>query len=80
MSKLLDSHQLAQNDKELSKINSAYRVPLKDNIIRIVNKELVLFKPILANHWHVILIIVPISLRRKLFSHYHAGPSSGHMG
>ena len=73
-SKLLDSQQVAWNDKGLSTINSAYRVPLKDNTIQIVNKKLVPFKPILANHRHVLLIIVPISLRRKLFSHYHAGP------
>ena len=53
---------------------------MKDNTIQIVNKKLVPFKSILANHRHVLLIIVPISLRRKLFSHYHAGPSSGHMG
>ena len=79
-SKLLDSQQVAWNDKELSKINSAYRVSLKDNTIQLVNKKLVLFKPILANHRHGMLIIVPISLCRKLFSHYHAGPSSGHMG
>ena len=26
------------------------------------------------------LIIVPISLRRTLFDHYHGGPSGGHMG
>ena len=36
-----------------------------------------LFKPILANHWHVMFIVVPISLRRKVFSHHHVGPSSG---
>ena len=61
-SKLLDSQQVVWNDKDLSKINSAYRVPLKDNTIQIVNKNLVLFKSILANHRHVMLIIVPISL------------------
>ena len=38
-----------------------------------------LFKPILANHRHDMLIIVPISLRRKIFSHYHTCPSSGHI-
>ena len=77
---MLDSQQVAWNDKELSKINSAYRVPLKDNTIQIVNKNLVLFKLILANHRYAMLIIVPMSLRRKLFSHYHASPSNGHMG
>ena len=45
-----------------------------------MNNKLVLFKPILANHRHVIFIIVPISLRHKFFSHYHADPSGGYMG
>ena len=26
------------------------------------------------------LIVVPVALRRKLFAHYHSGPSGGHMG
>ena len=79
-SKLLDSQQVVYFDKELSEINSVYRVPLKDNTIQIVIKKIVLFKPILANHQYIMLIIVPLSLRRKLFRHYHAGPSSGHVG
>ena len=78
--KLLDSQQVPWNDKELFKLNSAYRVPLKDNTIQIVNKKLVIFKPILANHRHFMLMIVPISLHRKLFRLYHVSPSSGHMG
>ena len=78
--KLLDSQQVAWNDKDLFKINYTYRLPLKDNTIQIVNNKLALFKPILANDRHAMLIIVPISLRRKLFSHYHAGLRGKHMG
>ena len=59
-SKLLDLQQVTWNDKELSKINSAYHVPLKDNTIQIENKKLVIFKPFLANHRHVMLIVVPL--------------------
>ena len=29
---------------------------------------------------YIRLIIVPVSLRRRLFKHYHSGPSGGHMG
>ena len=79
-SKLLDSQQVAWNDKDLSKVNLACRFPLKDNTIQIVNRKLVLLKLILAYHCNAMLIIVPISLRLKLFSHYHTGPSGGHMG
>ena len=60
-------------------MNSVYCLPLKEKRIQIVNKKLVLFMPILANHRHVMLIVVLISLRRKLFSHYHAGSTCGHM-
>ena len=78
-SKLLDSQYVAWNDRNLSKVNSAYQLPLKDNTIQVMNKNLVLLKPILANHRHDMLVIVSISLRRKMCSHYHSGPSGGHM-
>ena len=45
-----------------------------------MNKKLVLFKLIIVNHQYIMLIIVPISLHRKHFSHYRAGSSSDHMG
>ena len=40
----------------------------------------ILYKSIFKNVKYVGLIIVPLSLRRLIFSHYHAGPSGGHMG
>ena len=80
MSKLSDTQHVTWEDKQLANINSAYKMPLKDGRIQIVNKKLVLFKSILANQRHIMLIIVPMSLRRKMFAHYHAGPSGGHMG
>ena len=39
-SKLLDSQQIAWNDKDLSKINPTYWLPLKDNIIQLWIKSL----------------------------------------
>ena len=80
MSKLVSSEKIDWKNEDLTAINRAYRSPLQDNRIQIVNKKLVLLKPILANHRHVMLIIVPSPLRRQLFSHYHAGPTGGHMG
>ena len=61
-------------------MNSVYHFPLKEKRIKIVNDKVILFKPILTDHHHVMLIVVPILLRRKLLSHYHAGPTGGHMG
>ena len=79
-SKLLDSHQVDWNDKDLFKVNSMYRSPLKNNTIQVVNTNLVISKPILTKHWYVMLIIVSISLRYMFFSHYHADRSGDHMG
>ena len=64
----------------LESIIPGYKTSLKEGIIKILNGELVLYKLILANHQYVVLIIVPQSLRRSVFSHFHSGPSGGHMG
>lgn len=80
MTKLSNPEHVAWDEGNLTKVNSAYKLPLKDGRIQIVNKKYVLFKSILANQRHIMLIIVPVALRRKMFSHYHAGPSGGHMG
>jgi len=53
---------------------------LAKGLIAIVNDKLVYFKPILMNMKYVTLLIVPENLRKPIFSHYHAGPSAGHMG
>ena len=63
----------------LESIIPGYKTYLTEGIIKILNGELVLYKPILANHQYVVLIIVPQSLRRSVFSHFHSGPSGGHM-
>ena len=41
---------------------------------------MVVFRPILSDIQYTGLIIVPEKLPRKIFVHYHAGPSAGHMG
>ena len=79
LSKLLDSEHTNWSDEDLAKVNSVYQLSLRDNRIQVMNKTLVLFKPILTNQWHVMIIIVRTSLRWKFFIHYHAGPSGGHM-
>ena len=57
-----------------------YTSMLAKGLITIVNDKLVCFKPILMNMKHITLIIVPENLRTSIFSHYHKGPSTGHMG
>lgn len=64
----------------LQDIHSSYHTPLKKGQVQIVDGKLIFFKPIFKNIKYIGLIIVPESLRRKLFSHYHASPIGGHMG
>lgn len=42
--------------------------------------KLVLFKPVSMKSKYITLLVIPFSLRCKLFDHYHAGPTGGHMG
>ena len=72
-----DTNWTVENLKQTS---AGYKTSLKDGIIRIFNKKLVLYKHILANNRFVALIIVPTALRRKIFIHFHAGPNGGHKG
>ena len=64
----------------LATIHSSYHSFLKAGHIQTMHGKLVLFKPIQTNSKYIGLIIVPEPLRHRLFSHYHAGPSGGHMG
>ena len=64
----------------LSTIDSKYYPHLKRGYLKIYNDRLVYLKPILMESRYIALLIVPNCLRRQLFSHYHAGPSGGHMG
>ena len=67
-------------EEDIKTVNMSYRDHLRKGRIQNLNGRLVLMKPILMNTKHVALIIVPQELRRKIFSHFHAGPSGGHMG
>jgi hypothetical protein len=63
----------------LNKVSSAYRRFLRDNRMRMMNGKLVAMQPV-SNHSQVLaLIVAPLSLRRHLFSAYHARPVTGHM-
>ena len=66
--------------EETAAAGQGYKLALQDGRVLLVDHKLVLFKPIFQQTRYVGLIIVPLSLRRKVFSHYHAGPSAGHMG
>ena len=61
-------------------MGAGYKTALKDGRIQVINKKLVLYKPIIVDNVFFSLIIVPTYLRQKIFSHFHARPNGGHMG
>ena len=61
-------------------IHQGYRDHMKKGLLTIAGDKILLCKPVDMADRCIGLIVVPCSLRRKIFSHYHAGPSGGHMG
>jgi hypothetical protein len=57
-----------------------YQDMLLQNHICLNNKRLVYMKPISLTNKSLSLIIVPASMRRTIFEHYHGSPSGAHMG
>ena len=57
-----------------------YKNALKRNQIYIDHNKLILEKDIMGASKTIRLVIVPKALRRQIFSHFHAGPTGGHMG
>ena len=68
------------NISQLTDVDVVYHRALNEGRIRILHGKLVLYKTIFKDKRYLCLIIVPQGLRRKIFAHYHAGPSGGHMG
>ena len=64
----------------LSIINPKYRSRLLSNMIQLLHDKPVLYKPIFKDVTYIGLIITPVSLPCAIFSHFHAGPTGGHMG
>ena len=64
----------------INSVTMGYYQYLRKKLMHIMGNKLALFKPVNTNSKYITLIIVPEPLRHKLFSHYHAGPTGGHMG
>ena len=61
-------------------INIKYHIILKRRQLQMLNNRLVLYKPVMMNSKYLELIVVPQSLRKRLFKQYHSGPMGGYMG
>ena len=66
--------------KEVKHINSCYRNYLLNGQISYNNGRLTACRQIPLMNRSIALIIVPEEMKRIIFSHYHASPSSGHAG
>jgi hypothetical protein len=67
------------DQSSLNKVSSAYCPFLRDNRMRMMNGKLVAMQPVSNCSQVLALIVAPLSLRRHLFSAYHASPVTGHM-
>ena len=76
----IQSTQKKWTTYDLYTIHTGYKTALKEHRVKIIKVKLVLLKPVLSNSQQLTLIIVPKPLERKIFSHFHAVPTSFHMG
>ena len=65
---------------KLATVENSYRQHLQEQRIMPHDRKLLILKPIFHHVRFIGIIIIPTSLRSKIFSHYHAGPTCGHMG
>lgn len=67
-------------DEAIASVQMGFYQPLRNVLIHMLGDKLALFKPVNMNSTYITLRVVPLPLRRKLSSHYHAGSSGEHMG
>ena len=77
---LKSSNGKAILDTIITSVKMGYRQYLRKNLVHMIGNKLTLFKPVNMKPKYITLIILPSTLRCNIFSHYHAGPSGGHMG
>ena len=65
---------------ELATVETIYQQHLREQQIMLHDGKLIILKLIFQHVRFISLIIVPTSFRIQIFSHYHAGPTGGHMG
>ena len=68
------------NKQALAAVDPLFRPLLRENQVSFVNNRLICLKPVIRHQRALQLIIVPESLRRRVFEAYHSTPCAGHMG
>ena len=64
----------------LKDVNIKYHIFLKRGQLQMLNNCLIFYKPVMMNIQYLALFVVPQNLRKRLFNHYHSGPTGRHMG
>ena len=64
----------------IQNIHMSYLTHLTKGNIVLLRDKLLLFKAKATNSKILSLMIIPTTIRRTLFDHYHVGPSGAHMG
>lgn len=67
------------NRAQLLKVHSQFRELLRNGTLQILKNRLVLFQNLDPDGRRLMLIVVPLALRRDIFAAYHAAPSAGHL-
>ena len=78
LARLSSSTPFSKSD--ISEVHSACRDYIRQDRVSLFEGKLVVYQPVQNNQEMLMLIIVPLSLRRDIFSAYHVSPSTGHMG
>ena len=66
--------------ESISLLNVAYRHGIANKLFQMLEAKLVYYEKTLTYTSCILRIVVPSSLRRDLFSSFHASPAGGHMG
>ena len=62
----------------LTKVHSAFRNPIRESHIKMVDKRLCYFEPVANSTKAIKLIIVPKDLHHHIFACFHSNPLGGH--
>ena len=63
----------------LKDISGKYHIFLKRGQLQMLNNHSIFYKPVRMNSNYLALIVVPQSLRKWFFDHYHSGLAGGYM-
>ena len=64
----------------LKDVNRNYHIFLKHSQLQMLSYCLIFYKLVIMNSKYLAYVVVLKSLGKRLFNHYHYGPTGGHVG